>query len=150
MFGTFCVQIWKNNTSSKVPRDFFVTAVSTQTGSRENGLAWWVDLPTFFHNCQNLGVKCEEKCCLSYLSLVEILEFFLKSLIHSPGWIQKQNSNRQEATVGPYLWYGIMMQLYFESFKFWSEIVDRPAVWSLLTSFKYFIAENWYNTKEKI
>ena len=99
---------------------FFLTAVSTWTGSRGNGLAWWVDWPTFFHNCQNLGVKCEEKCCLSYLFCVEILELFFKSLVHSRGWIlgQKSGSNRQEAAVRPYLWNGITMQLSVDSFKF--------------------------------
>jgi len=142
MIGTFYVQIWKNNTSSKVLCNFFVTAVSTQTGSRENGLAWWVDLPTFFHNCQNLGVKWRK-------SVVFLTCFWWRYLSFSSSpWYtlldeyENKNSNRQEATVRPYLWYGIMMQLYFESFKYWSEIVYRPAVWRLLTSFKYFMAEN--------
>ena len=103
---------------------FFLTAVSTWTGSRGNGLAWWVEWPTFSHNCQNLGVKCEEKCCLSYLFCLEVLELFFKSLVHSPGLIlgPQSGSNRQEVTVRPYLWNGITMQLYFDNFKFWSEI----------------------------
>ncbi|XP_032706770.1 ankyrin repeat domain-containing protein 7-like [Lontra canadensis] len=62
--------------------------VPTWTGSSQVKWKWSSlvnRLANIFHNCQNLGVKCEEKCCLSYLFCVEILEHFFKSLVHSPG-----------------------------------------------------------------